>query len=396
MTFPNNLYIKGIIGHGNSFALYYIPYVVLIGLWGMEEFPRVTRSSIARIALASALYALLFSTDVYTAWMFGFTLLVAAATVAVTWRENLPVFMRKHGRAIAVIVTAAVVAFLIALVPFILIYVPVRSFAPLRGYREYIFFAPYPTDIIDVGTNNLLWGWLVFRLLGPRGAEQILAVTPGLTVLFFVLAYQFRSGLKRWQFALVASCAAVWLATWLLTMRIGAGSGFWLMRYVIPGATGIRAGMRVQLIVNLWIVLGLGVLIEHWIGAANKGNSGARRWLVAGVILFCLVEQINVAGSQLRRSEVLTMLANVPQSPSDCRAFLVVRAHGSVNQVDAMWISNQIGLPTLNGSSGWDPPGWQLYLSEKYIDAAKEWAAQNHLHDQICVYDLEERRWSKL
>jgi len=401
MTFANNLFVKAGVGHPNFLLLYYVPCIVLIALWGIEDFPRVTRWSVLRVAIAAALYALLFSTDVYTGWMFGFTLLIAACTVGVLYGRSLLAALRLHSRPATILIGTAMVAFLIAFIPFIVIYVPVRAIALLRSYREYLGFAPFPADIINVSVGNLVWGWMVQILRGVRGAEQILAVTPGMTALFLFLAYRLRknpSNIPQWQLAFVAASVAVWLVSWLLTLRIGTVSGFWLVRNLVPGATGIRAGMRVQLMANLWIVLGLAILLEHWLRTAPIARLGSRKLLVAGALLFCLIEQINLMNNaKLPRSKVLEMLSMVPRPPAECRAFLVSLSDGVRNyeqQVDAMWISNQIGLPTLNGLSSWTPPGWELDHTTNYLGAAKQWIAYSGLREKVCIYESSERRWS--
>jgi hypothetical protein len=401
MTFANNLFVKAGVGHPNFLLLYYIPCIVLITLWGIEDFPHVTRWSILRVATAAALYALLFSTDVYTAWMFGFTLLIAACTMGVLHGRSLMAAVRIHSRPATILIGTATVVFLIAFIPFVIIYVPVRAFAPLRTYREYLAFAPFPTDIINVSVGNLVWGWMVQILRGVRGSEQILAVTPGMTALFLFLAYRLRKNpinIPQWQLAFVAASVAVWLVSWLLTLKIGTVSGFWLVRNLVPGATGIRAGMRVQLIANLWIVLALGIMLEHWIRTAPIAQLGSRKLLAAGALLFCLIEQINLMdNSRLPRSQVLEMLSMVPRPPAECRAFLISLSDENPNyeqQVDAMWISNQVGLPTLNGLSSWTPPGWEINKTTTYLDKARQWIARHGMREKICFYERSERRWS--
>jgi len=411
MTFANNLFFKGVIGHANFLLLYYIPCIVLIALWGIEDFPRVTRWSILRVATAAALYSLLFSTDVYTAWMSGFTLLIAACTLVALCGRTLVAAVRLHLRPVTILIGTAIVSFLIAFIPFVLIYVPVRAIAPLRSYYDYISNAPLPTGIMDVTTGNYVWGWLSYILPGAHGAEQGLAVTPGMTALFLVFAYYQLTknpiNISQWQSAFVAVTEKVWLLSWLLTMRImGMISGFWLVRYLLPGATGIRAGMRVQLIVNLWIVLALAILLEHWIRTAPIAQFGSRKLLAVGALLFCLVEQINFTNTGgLYRSEILEMLSMVPRPPLECRAFIIsmneanqvnATQYNAANQVDAMWISNQIGLPTLNGSSGWFPPGWELNDTKNYFSAAKRWIAHQGLQEKVCIYDPSDQRWSLL
>ena len=95
----------------------------------------------------------------------------------------------------------------------------------------------------------------------------------------------------------------------------------------------------------------------------------------------------------------------VPRPPLECRAFIIsmnaanqvdATKYNAANQVDAMWISNQIGLPTLNGLSGWLPPGWELNDTKNYFSAAKRWIARQGLQEEVCIYDPLDQRWSLL
>jgi hypothetical protein len=209
--------------------LYYIPCIVSIALWGIEEFPRIVPRLIAGVTISAALLALLFSTDVYTAWMFGLSMLIAAGAVIVLRSRSVVAFIRHYWRPLTIILTLGVVTFSIAFVPFLLIYVPVRSIAPLRVYHQYLLFAPFPGDIVNVSGWNLLWGWLVRFMRLRENSETILALTPGMTALFLLLAFAMRKemlGSGPWQTVFVACAAAVWAIGWLLTLRVGMVSGF--------------------------------------------------------------------------------------------------------------------------------------------------------------------------
>jgi hypothetical protein len=400
VTFANNLFVKAGAGHTNFLLLYYIPCIVCVALWGLEEFPRIVPRLIAGVAIAAALLALLFSTDVYTAWMFVVSMLIAAGTVIILRRRRVAALIRQYWRPLTVILALGTIAFTIAFVPFLLIYIPVRSIAPLRVYPEYLVFAPLPGDIANVSGWNLLWGWLVQFMRLRQGSEFMLAVTPGMTGLFLLLAFAMRKemlGSGRWRTVFVACGVAVWAIGWLLTLRVGTFSGFWLVRYVVPGATGIRAGMRFQLIANIWIALGLAVSLDCWIRSASIEQLRCKRMLAGGVLLFCLVEQINVMNnSRLPRSRELSFLAAVPKPPTECRAFFVdaPRPADYLDQHDAMWISLQAELPTLNGIAGWTPPGWEFMGAADNTVAARRWLAYTRLSEQVCIYDRSAHRWS--
>jgi hypothetical protein len=60
-----------------------------------------------------------------------------------------------------------------------------------------------------------------------------------------------------------------------------------------------------------------------------------------------------------------------------------------------MWIAQKTGLPTLNGQTGWWPPGWRLFYPDiDYPAAAREWIARSGLAEQVCLYDRPTHTWS--
>lgn len=407
ITFPNNLYFKTQFGHLNFFALYYIPCIALLAVWAVEKFPDVRPWAILRVAAAASLYGLLFSTGYYTAWLFALTALTAMVVVGIALRSEVTGFIESKARPLAILLGAGAAGLAIGLIPFHVIYGPVVQLFPSRPFSEYIAYAPMPKDLVNVTAWNAIWGWLVERLLGIARAssvEQALAVTPGTTLIFFMFA---RAALSdkatdraesRWTRLFTLCCVVIFAAGWLLTLKIGTFSAFWVLFHVFPGAGAIRTGDRVQLFVNIWVVSGLVLLIDRWIDSAQSAPRNRRHMLAGAILLFCVVEQVNFYESGVVRTAELAGLNAVPAPPEACRSFLLrafAEHSGQVLEVDAMWISWKTGLPTLNDRSGWAPPGWHLSdPTANYLAAARQWIAQNGLAEQVCLYDQGSRRWS--
>jgi hypothetical protein len=62
---------------------------------------------------------------------------------------------------------------------------------------------------------------------------------------------------------------------------------------------------------------------------------------------------------------------------------------------DALFVSLDHSIPTLNGYSAWTPPGWALANPQEstYQQNVSRWIAQNRL-DNVCELDIEQRTMS--
>ncbi|ABD07927.1 conserved hypothetical protein [Rhodopseudomonas palustris HaA2] len=403
ITFPNNLMVKTAEAHPNFFALYYVPCIVLLALWAIEDFPRPTKWSLVRAGLTGLLFGLLFSTLFYIAWLFVFTALFALSAVAVMRGRAMVSMVWTNIRPCSALLAAAAIGFAVGIVPLLMIYLPALHELSGRTFREYLSFAPFPKDLINVSHTNLVWGWLVERLLGKVDHERVLAVTPLLTAFVLGLAYVVRKARRPgqavpWQLVLGIACIAVWALSWLLTLRIGSVSVFWIPYKIVPGAVAIRAAGRIQLLVHLWLVVGLAVLLQHWITTAPLGRLRARQAIAGLLLAVCLVEQINLQPGELSRRDEFARLDAVPAPPADCEVFVVNAGPPSdisLKEVDAMWISMRLGLPTINGNSGWSPPGWRLDdIKMDYDDALRRWIKQAGVTQRICQYQRDTQVWS--
>src|SRR5262249_18069695 len=127
-------------------------------------------------------------------------------------------------------------------------------------------------------------------------------------------------------------------------------------------------------------------------------STACRQAAIMAILLLCLAEQINTIPGGLPRSQALAALSAVPPPLKRCDSFLVAVPDGLVSprdHNDALWISLKTGLPTLNGASGWWPPGWRLDdASFGYLVAARAWIKMSKPPGQVCLYDRQSRRWS--
>jgi len=85
-----------------------------------------------------------------------------------------------------------------------------------------------------------------------------------------------------------------------------------------------------------------------------------------------------------------------------CRSFFIKAASPeyksrftnmwTMSNIDAMFISLNHQLPTLNGYSAWQPEDWNLMNppEPEYEDRARAWIANHHLVG-VCALDIDAR-----
>ena len=64
----------------------------------------------------------------------------------------------------------------------------------------------------------------------------------------------------------------------------------------------------------------------------------------------------------------------------------------SLYNIDAMFVSLNDALPTLNGYSAWGPEGWSLFHPEEadYVNEVRRWIGKYELKG-VCEFDIEAR-----
>jgi hypothetical protein len=198
-------------------------------------------------------------------------------------------------------------------------------------------------------------------------------------------------GRRRPGVALVGLTAAA--VVLLATATLHGTDSLWkVVYYVVPGARAVRAVARIVLLLSIAAGLGVALAVDGLL---------RRRLTVLGlaVAVACCVEQLHslpsVEKDALRtRTHALAKLV----SP-DCTSFFLSPVLDVAAQPDwsiqtqALWVSLEIGIPTVNGFSGNEPPDWPLHDSvirtsgdeQRIATSLAAWAAKNGLRDgSVC------------
>jgi hypothetical protein len=412
-TFPNNLFL--VSPHLQHFAVYYLTVVVYCAVAAVGDLRARPRRAYILAAIAGGLYGLTFSTGYYMAWFFGLSLLIfAPIVVLLAW----PVVRRwwsENAREVAVLALIAGGAFMGALAIFIVIYGPVLALGFRWTFSEYLYYAPLLSDIINVSKFNIVWGNLI-HALGFVSEERLIhiehfiALTPIVQAL--VLASLAATVFPRFwppdeqgqlMRAAAIGCAAVCIFLYILTVKVGDQSLFRLLYATMPGAKAIRAGYRGMVVGNLFAATAIALTIHRatvLVAGSGRTFKIASVGALFGLLGFCVVEQMNWRQpSQLSRKFEAAWINRIGDPPSDCRAFFVAdeptdpRLEGI--QIDAMMVAQAKRVPTLNGYSGLNPPGWDFLNTKdpEYERRIQVWAINRKL-DHICRLDVDRGTWT--
>jgi hypothetical protein len=411
-TFSNNLYLKS--WHFQHFAVYYIPIVAYCGMLAIGELRGRPVRAYLLGALAGVMYGLLFSSGYYMAWFFGLSLLIFMPIVGLLAWPQVQAWWRSHPVSVLSLGCVANVGFIAALSIFAVIYLPVLALGgAARNFDEYLHYAPQPIDILNVGKNNLVWSGMIRALhLVPddrlRFGELSIALTP--LVLFLLLAsaiISLRPGFwpadvsGRISRAVVIASATVCALVFVVTVQINHASLFRFLYAILPGANAIRVGYRAMIVANLFAVTAIFPTCQRTFRILRESRT---MWSLVGsgvlvaLLSLTVIEQVNlVQASRLSRKDEHEHLSAVGVAPRQCRAFYAAphEEESEDLQVDAMMVAQAQNLPTLNGYSGFKPPGWDLGETDTadYEQRVLRWALHREIVEGLCRLDIDSGHW---
>jgi hypothetical protein len=351
---------------------------------------------------AGVLWGAWLLTAFYMAWfalLFGFVLAVVALPIA-GWaqvRAALMLCWRRRWQCAAVVAVTG-----LAIVPFLIVYLPKLAETGGQSWEKTLYFTPYWNDVVNLGPNDMLWGRF-YKLLCRSCTRDSFELTTGITpILLWLFAAAsmwlcFRRAAKdvRGRPVLLATALAV-LVIALLLFRWKAFAPWWIVWKFMPGASGVRVISRLL----LFLIAPLIVVVVPYL---QNLSTRVPAHLVMLLGLLVLLEQAEPGSPMYTREAELAHLA-VPPPPAECKAFYVSATEGSEinaevfhiypHNVEAMVVSEQVGLPTINGWSTFAPPDWNFSdpLRPDYEARVQAYAAA-HAITGLCRLDLMARRW---
>ena len=377
----------------------------------------------AYLCLCGILLSLIFFTSFYIAWF-----LVVCSAFFLAFYLICSVFAQRSFRpawqALGAVrkdkwnLLLGAFVFLLSMAPFFALYLPAMRRTGQRSLVETLSYMPSPLGIFDVGPYNLVWGKLSARiesLISPGGMHEHPVGWPLLTVLVF-LATVLYCGRELWRsrsrddqaqnrgLLVVSAIAVTCLTLWTAAVRFGDQAQVWtFFCNLIPGAAAIRVPQRINLVLNIGVVIVCMFGVEAlWRTVKRRG----RILYIVPVLLVAalLVEQLNFMPTHLisRRREARKFSVISPP-PAGCSEFYVSNwsrgpAEMVARQMDAILLAQQYGIPTINGASSWFPQGWELLHAPRgqVGEKALEWARLKGISQGLCALNTTTGEWTSV
>ena len=394
--------------HPQMQAGFLIPAAVWAWLEGLRAQGKHASRGWAWFTASGFLAAAQLSTSFYLGWFFLFALALAKITALGFPATRKPLWDFTVKRKPAWLGSLA--GLLVGLIPFLWIYGPILPQLTKRSYADFLSLMPQWQDWFWMGANHPLWGRFagLFGMDRPDVVEWELRMGWGLVALLAIgygLFELFRKikpakrGKDPLTWGKVTAIASLVLA--FMVLRWGDFSPWrWVFDWV-PGASALRSVGRVSLV----LALPAGALLA-WLGQRItdkiESSKKIKRPLLIGLLAFGLLcffgEQMSPPPDQgFSRSRELQWISTLAQDvPKDKVAFYILPtpslpATSTELSLDAMWASLESGVPTLNGYSGMEPPGWDLNGLKRpdYQDRVDRWVHDTGLDGKIGVIRLE-------
>ncbi len=291
--------------------------------------------------------------------------------------------------------------FALLLLPFVWLYLPVLQESGPRSYRAMKPTMPVLVDFINVDPLNYTWGWIADSLkLHVRDfCGELRFGLPLLTLCTFFAAFVFfarRQLLGRHPDTLSRVAFAMSLAVlvcWLLSIKVGGNSLWWLVYTFVPGAKAIRCVFRINVVLTMFLLLVVAVYFRELVRGSRVAQAFA-------AILCVLMFAENMArlspGYRISRRECLAMLAHAQPPPEDARVFYIKAPDCDyiIAHMEAFVLAQHFGLETVNGHSGLLPKSWPLddVHSPAYEKNLLVWL-KGELPKGLYAYDRPSGQW---
>jgi len=393
--------------HGQRIQLATVGFSPIVALLIWHAFEALQAGRTARLTILGSLAGIFLGawalTCFYMTWFFlffGINLLIALSISA-----GLP-RLKKIVRAVArekfsllIVVTVTVLSF----VPMLSIYLPKAAETGVRPYATVIGNTVLPEGVLQVGTENLLFGRLyasLLKVLSPgyeiKGEYYNTGIAPIVFFLFIVGLFAVFKNRENVDRLFLRALGVATIFTWALTLNVLGFSAWTIVYHLIPGAKALSVVSAFQ----LFLVQPVIILAVTWLASVAPKTPTP---ILVLIVALLYVEELNTGYNSLVRQDELNRVALTDPPPKQCSAFFVTawpdQMSRSINayyahNVTAMLIAELVRVPTINGIASFNPPDWDFGFpdSPDYIDRIKKYATA-HKIEGLCKLTLDNKKW---
>jgi hypothetical protein len=276
---------------------------LLLSLLISRELPSNLRTFLSCLGAALA-FALLAGTTFLYAWFLALVLLLFLALALVIPDLRLRLLSRLRRRWPAACAGLFLGGY--ALLPVLSLYLSAIAETGPWPWPDVLRNIPRPTQLIWMGTDNLVWGWLAARrpdLDGANWAEMRIGYGAGATLAWIALvafsvmqlarrspsSYAQKDELRDCVGAVVAALLIASFAIFLLAVQVRGHSPWYAAYKLFPGGMAVRSVSRHALALTLPMAIGFAYAVDRFL---TKPQSRAASALVAATVLIVATEQL--------------------------------------------------------------------------------------------------------
>jgi hypothetical protein len=315
------------------------------------------------IAAAAALLALQTWSAFYPAFFVALVLAVATviASIVPGSRSSVLRLVKRH----PVALTLSASALAVALAPLARAHLAALDVVGSRRWETVATMLPPLATWINPGESNLLYSVLgvADRIDVPSAPGQF---SHGLGWVTTVVAGAGLIAGRRRPIAVVVLATTVFVILIATTWPGGVSLWRWVWE-IVPGARAIRFPARIGMLLTVAGSIGLALLLDRWRGRMPRAA-------VMGLAALCLVEQPHRTQSH-HEGRYRAGLERIARDVlPECETYYLAVADGARDgsrqsrpkrvHVASMWASLEAGVPTVNGTAGAVPPGWEAALED--------------------------------
>jgi hypothetical protein len=372
--------------HQQLLPAFYLP-LGFLAVWSFLQTP-----SLKRLIVALVLIYLQILAGIYLGWFFVFSLLVL---LTIVWYRERPLwnqaihYVRGDWKRVAGVSLVWIIALYLLFAP----YLAIQKWAGGRSYGAVIPMIPRLNSWF-LSPPQSLWG----NILAPLGRHLSMVhehyLFMGFTVLILIAlgVYSLRSQpLPQARSQLMMITLSVGGGLFLLSIWWFFGNSLWrLVHLLVPGATAIRALARISLIIYFYLLLGSLLGVDALVKRYLRGS-----WRVGVLVplsILAMTEQLLINPYSYDKQTILKpQLEQQALIQTGCDVAYVTLSRENppwLDQITSMWAGLTVGVPMINGYSGFTPPNYNSTKTMNFPELAS-WLGKE-FQGRMCLISRRE------